>query len=32
MTLLERLKSAARKLKNEITVLCVVYRDARTPW
>jgi uncharacterized membrane protein YkvA (DUF1232 family) len=32
MALLERLKSAARKLKNEITVLCVVYRDARTPW
>lgn len=32
MTLLERLKQAARKLKNEITVLCVVYRDARTPW
>jgi uncharacterized membrane protein YkvA (DUF1232 family) len=32
MTLLERLKQAARKLKNEITVLCVVYRDPRTPW
>jgi uncharacterized membrane protein YkvA (DUF1232 family) len=32
LPLFDRLKQAARKLKNEVTVLCVVYRDARTPW
>jgi len=32
MTLLERLKQTARRLKNEIAVLGVVYRDNRTPW
>jgi uncharacterized membrane protein YkvA (DUF1232 family) len=30
--LLERLKQTARRLKTEITVLGVVYRDPRTPW
>jgi uncharacterized membrane protein YkvA (DUF1232 family) len=29
---IDRLKAAARKLKTEIAVLGVVYRDPRTPW
>jgi uncharacterized membrane protein YkvA (DUF1232 family) len=32
MRLIDRLKQAARRLKNEIVVLGVVYRDPRTPW
>jgi uncharacterized membrane protein YkvA (DUF1232 family) len=29
---MEKLKQSARKLKKEINVLAVVYRDPRTPW
>lgn len=29
---LDKLKQSARKLKKEIKVLSVVYRDPRTPW
>jgi uncharacterized membrane protein YkvA (DUF1232 family) len=32
MALLDRLKQTARRLKNEIAILGVVYRDPRTPW
>jgi uncharacterized membrane protein YkvA (DUF1232 family) len=32
MGFLDRLKQAARRLKTEISVLGVVYRDPRTPW
>jgi uncharacterized membrane protein YkvA (DUF1232 family) len=32
MTILDRLKQLTRRLKNEITVLGIVYRDPRTPW
>ncbi len=32
MNLLDRLKQAARRLKTEVAVLGVVYRDSRTPW
>jgi uncharacterized membrane protein YkvA (DUF1232 family) len=32
MTLFDRLKQATQRLKTEITVLGVVYRDSRTPW
>jgi uncharacterized membrane protein YkvA (DUF1232 family) len=32
MPLLDRLKQAAKRLKTEIAVLAIVYRDPRTPW
>lgn len=32
MPLLDRLKQAADRLKTEIAVLAIVYRDPRTPW
>ena len=32
MPFLDRLKQAASRLKTEIAVLGVVYRDSRTPW
>jgi uncharacterized membrane protein YkvA (DUF1232 family) len=32
MRILDRLKQAAHHLNNEVKVLAVVYRDARTPW
>lgn len=32
MKIIDRLKETARKLKTEIAVLGVVYRDPRTPW
>ena len=32
MPLLENLKQAARRLKTEVAVLGVVYKDPRTPW
>jgi len=32
MPVLDRLKQTANRLKTEISVLTVVYRDVRTPW
>ncbi len=32
MTILDRVKETARRLKRELVVLGVVYRDPRTPW
>ncbi len=32
MPLIDQLKQTARRLKTEINVLAVVYRDPRTPW
>jgi len=32
MTLLDQLKQATDRLKTEIAVLAIVYRDPRTPW
>ncbi len=32
MALIDRLRQTARRLKTEINILAVVYRDARTPW
>lgn len=32
MAFIDRLKQTARRLKTEINVLAVVYRDPRTPW